>query len=138
MPQIYRKDSKKFVGADAHIRPSSFDTFQNNPGTMWASSPTTGEPPTAIRRGIMPRAGFMNGGMNRRFRHRFPETASRHTDLKTGGQWPPLQPFSLNLPKRQKMKSIHTANLFRRPAVGAGLCGRVDLTARLPGKCKKL
>ena len=21
MPQIYRKDSKKFVGADAHIRP---------------------------------------------------------------------------------------------------------------------
>ncbi|HIV20066.1 MAG TPA: hypothetical protein IAC82_12275 [Candidatus Merdivicinus intestinigallinarum] len=34
----------------------------------------------------------------------------------------------------KKVEPFYTANLFRRPAVGVGLCGRGELAARPPGK----
>src|SRR5699024_3788436 len=57
-------------------------------------------------------------------------TAAR--DPPAGAQCAPLQiRLQFDSSKRQRVKPIHTANLFRRPAVGVRECGRGESTAGL-------
>ena len=59
-------------------------------------------------------------------------TAAR--DSPAGAQCAPLQiRFPFDSSKRQRVKPIHTANLFRRPAVGVRQCGRAAPSSKLAG-----